>query len=172
MTTLGKYIGGGMSFGAFGGKRSLMELYDPRRADALPHAGTFNNNVLTMHAGVAGLEEVFTAEAADRLFNLGEALRARLNAAAAGRGAALRWSGLGSLMSPHFARGPVRRPADSAAADPRLRELLFLDMLERGFYLARRGMVALSLEVGAAELDGFTAAFEDWLDARARVLAG
>ena len=170
MTTLGKYIGGGMSFGAFGGKRSLMELYDPRRADALPHAGTFNNNVLTMHAGVAGLEEVFTAEAADRLFNRGEALRARLNAA--GRGVAVQWSGLGSLMTPHFVRGPVRRPADGAASDPRLRELLFLDMLERGFYLARRGMVALSLEVGAAELDGFAGAFEDWLDARARVLEG
>jgi glutamate-1-semialdehyde 2,1-aminomutase len=66
----------------------------------------------------------------------------------------------------------VGRPADAARGDPGLRELLFLDMLERGFYLARRGMVALSLEVGAAELDGFTAAFEDWLDARARVLAG
>ena len=171
MTTLGKYIGGGMSFGAFGGKRALMERYDPRRADALPHAGTFNNNVLTMHAGVAGLEEVFTAEAADRLFNRGEALRARLNAAASKRNAAVQWTGLGSLMAPHFVRGSVRRPADSAAADPRLRELLFLDMLERGFYLARRGMVALSLEVGAAELDGFAAAFEDWLDARARALA-
>ena len=29
MTTLGKYIGGGMSFGAFGGKREIMELFDP-----------------------------------------------------------------------------------------------------------------------------------------------
>ena len=172
MTTLGKYIGGGMSFGAFGGKRALMELYDPRREDALPHAGTFNNNVLTMHAGVAGLERVFTAEAADRLLHRGEALRARLNAAAAERGAAVQWTGLGSLMAPHFVRGPVRRPADGAAAGTRLRELLFLDMLERGFYLARRGMVALSLEVGAAELDGFAAAFEDWLDARARILEG
>ena len=171
MTTLGKYIGGGMSFGAFGGKRALMELYDPRRPDALPHAGTFNNNVLTMHAGVAGLSEVFTAEVADRLFNLGEALRARLNAAA-GHGVALQWSGLGSLMAPHFVRGPVCRPADSAGSDPRLRELLFLDMLERGFFLARRGMIALSLEVGAAELDGFAAAFEDWLEARAPVMAG
>lgn len=170
MTTLGKYIGGGMSFGAFGGKRALMELYDPRRPDALPHAGTFNNNVLTMHAGAAGLSEVFTAEAADRLFNRGEALRARLNAAAAERGAPVQWTGLGSLLSPHFVTGPVRRPADSAAADPRLRELLFLDMLERGFYLARRGMVALSLEVGAAEIDGFATAFSDWLEARGRLL--
>ncbi len=33
MTTLGKYIGGGMSFGAFGGKREIMELFDPTKAD-------------------------------------------------------------------------------------------------------------------------------------------
>lgn len=39
MTTLGKYIGGGMSFGAFGGKRSIMELFDPRKPKALQHAG-------------------------------------------------------------------------------------------------------------------------------------
>ena len=75
-----------MSFGAFGGRRELMELYDPRRPDALPHAGTFNNNVLTMHAGVAGLERVFTPEVADALFARGEALRASLNAVAAQAG--------------------------------------------------------------------------------------
>ena len=30
---------------------------------------------------------------------------------------------------------------------------------------------AISLEAGAAELDGFAAAFADWLDARGRLLA-
>ena len=55
MTTLGKYIGGGMSFGAFGGRREIMELFDPTKPDHLPHAGTFNNNALTMAAGVGGL---------------------------------------------------------------------------------------------------------------------
>lgn len=47
LKTLGKYIGGGMSFGAFGGKRAIMEQFDPSRPNALPHAGTFNNNTLT-----------------------------------------------------------------------------------------------------------------------------
>src|SRR6516225_1882802 len=50
LTTLGKYVGGGMSFGAFGGRAEIMERFDPRRADAFQHAGTFNNNVLTMNA--------------------------------------------------------------------------------------------------------------------------
>src|SRR5262249_37618858 len=53
MTTLGKYIGGGMSFGAFGGKQAIMSMFDPRQPNFLPHAGTFNNNVLTMSAGIA-----------------------------------------------------------------------------------------------------------------------
>ena len=66
LTTLGKYIGGGMSFGAFGGRAEIMDLFDPRRPDALPHAGTFNNNVLTMSAGLTGLTEVYTPEAARR----------------------------------------------------------------------------------------------------------
>ena len=66
LTTFGKYIGGGMSFGAFGGRADIMDLFDPRRPDALPHAGTFNNNVLTMSAGLAGLTEVYTPDAAAR----------------------------------------------------------------------------------------------------------
>ena len=53
LTTLGKYLGGGMSFGAFGGRHDVMAQFDPRVAGALAHAGTFNNNVVTMSAGIA-----------------------------------------------------------------------------------------------------------------------
>ncbi len=77
MTTLGKYIGGGMSFGAFGGRRDIMELFDPTKPNSLPHAGTFNNNVLTMAAGVAGYGEVYTPAAADVLNARGEKMRER-----------------------------------------------------------------------------------------------
>ena len=55
-----------MSFGAFGGRRELMERFDPRRPDAVAHAGTFNNNVLTMTAGLTAITEVFTDEVATR----------------------------------------------------------------------------------------------------------
>jgi glutamate-1-semialdehyde 2,1-aminomutase len=161
MTTLGKYIGGGMSFGAFGGKAAIMERYDPRRPDALPHAGTFNNNVLTMAAGYAGLSQIFTPDAAEALFARGEALRARLNALA-GK-STMQWTGLGSMLTVHFSKTPIRGPADVAGGDQALRELFFFDMLERGFYMARRGMMALSLEIGDAELEAFCAAVEDFL---------
>src|SRR6516162_1937660 len=67
LTTLGKYVGGGMSFGAFGGRADVMEHFDPRRPDAYQHAGTFNNNVLTMNAGLVGLTEIYTPERARAL---------------------------------------------------------------------------------------------------------
>src|SRR5690606_5029739 len=79
MTTLGKYLGGGLSFGAFGGRRDIMVRYDPARDDAIAHAGTFNNNVLSMAAGLAGITKVLTPETLAALNARGERLRGRLN---------------------------------------------------------------------------------------------
>ncbi len=75
LTTLGKNIGGGMSAGVFGGLGAIMGRFDPRRADALPHAGTFNNNALTMAAGAVGLRDIFTPDAAKALNTRGDRLR-------------------------------------------------------------------------------------------------
>jgi glutamate-1-semialdehyde 2,1-aminomutase len=170
LTTIGKYIGGGMSFGAFGGRRDVMERFDPSRPDAVAHPGTFNNNVLTMSAGLAGLTEVYTPEAAVALNARGDALRERLNGLAAGLPA--HFSGIGSMLAVHFLAEPPRTAADADRADPRLRELFFLDLLERGIHVARRGMVALSLAVGDTECDQFAAAVEAFLADRREFLAG
>ena len=86
-----------MSFGAFGGRENVMALFDPRHPAALPHAGTFNNNVLTMAAGIAGLSQVFTPEAADALRCRGDALRERLNALCRQAGAGMQFTGMGRL---------------------------------------------------------------------------
>ena len=169
LTTLGKYIGGGMSFGAFGGRREVMALFDPRQPGALPHAGTFNNNVLTMAAGIAGLTRLFTPEAADALRARGDAFRDRLNALCRDYGARMQFTGLGSIMNAHFTDSPIRRPAD-AAGDARLRDLFFFDMAEAGIYLARRGLIALMLPVGAAELALAEDAVRGFLERRSVLL--
>lgn len=166
LTTLGKWIGGGMSFGAFGGRAELMELFDPRRADAIAHAGTFQNNVVTMAAGIVALRDVYTAEAALELTARGEGLRDRLNDIAAEIGVRVSASGVGSLINLHPVPGPIRSIADLSGADERLRELLFLDLLEAGYYIAPRGFIALSLAIGDAEIDGFTEAYGAILDDR------
>ena len=171
LTTLGKYIGGGMSFGAFGGRAEIIDLFDPRRPDALPHAGTFNNNVLTMHAGLAGLTEVYTPAAADALNARGEALRRRLNALCAAADVAMQFTGIGSMLAVHMTRGPIRSPADAARGDAKLKELFFFDMLAHGIWLARRGMMALSLPIGRAECNQMANALTEFLESRATLLA-
>jgi glutamate-1-semialdehyde 2,1-aminomutase len=163
MTTLGKYLGGGLTFGAFGGAEAIMQQFDPRRSDALPHAGTFNNNVLSMAAGVAGLAHVFTPDAADGLRDRGNALRERLNGIIAARDACAQVMGYGSLMAVHFQRSPIRNPQDTAHTRGEARVLFHLDMLERGFYLAGRGYMSLSLALGDGDLDGFCEAFDGFL---------
>jgi len=161
LTTLGKYVGGGLSFGAYGGRADLMGRFDPSRPDALAHAGTFNNAVLTMAAGVAGLTQVYTAQECARLNALGDRVRDRLNAFAASQDLDFCATGHGSMIGLHFTRGPVRRTADLPDALG-LRTLLHLHMLERGYSYARRGFVALSLPLHEGEVDGFAAAIEEF----------
>ncbi|HUB11407.1 MAG TPA: aminotransferase class III-fold pyridoxal phosphate-dependent enzyme [Acetobacteraceae bacterium] len=170
LTTFGKYIGGGMSFGAFGGRADILDLFDPRRPDALPHAGTFNNNVLTMSAGLTGLTQVYTPEAAVALNACGDALRERLNALCRAADAPLQFTGIGSMIAVHALRGPVRSPADATQGDAKLKELFFFDMLTHGIWLARRGMFALSLPIGDAECDTLAGAVEEFLGARRSLL--
>ncbi len=160
LTTAGKYLGGGMSFGVFGGRREVMERFDPRRPDALAHAGTFNNNVISMAAGHAGLSQVLTAEVVQALNARGDALRARFNAVFAQQGVDMGFTGIGSLMTLHATAGPVRSPADLQGTDGRAKDLLFFGLLEEGVFMARRGLIALSLPVGDAECDALVAALD------------
>jgi glutamate-1-semialdehyde 2,1-aminomutase len=164
LTTFGKYVGGGLAFGAFGGRADLLSRFDPSRPDSLPHAGTFNNAVLTMAAGAAGLTQVYTAAEVARLNALGDRLRDRLNAFAGERGLEFVATGYGSMVGMHFTGGPIRRVADIPQV-PEQRALLHLHMLERGYSYARRGFIALSLPLGETEVDGFAAAVEDFLAA-------
>ncbi len=172
MTVLGKYLGGGASFGAFGGRAEIMERFDPRSAEAFPHAGTFNNNVLSMAAGTAGLETVFTPEAASELNARGEDLKARLNEIARASGTPMQVTGLGSLMTVHFASGEIRSVDDLAAADQDAKALFHLEMLARGQYLARRGLMSLSLALSEDDLDTFADAVADVLAVHGPLMGG
>jgi glutamate-1-semialdehyde 2,1-aminomutase len=162
LTTLAKFVGGGLSFGAVGGRGDLMSRFDPSRPDAFQHGGTFNNEVLTMAAGAAGLTQVLADTEIERLNGLGDRLRERLNALAGERELEFCATGLGSLVGLHFTRGPVRSERDVPDAQA-LRALLHLHMLERGFSYGRRGFIALSLPLGEVEIDDFTDAVEAFL---------
>lgn len=65
--------------------------------------------------------QVCTPEAINALNARGEALRARLNGLSQRCCAILQWTGMGSMMMPHFVADPIHSPADTATEDGRLR---------------------------------------------------
>lgn len=170
LVTLGKYVGGGMTFGAFGGRTDLMDRFDPRNPQAWPHAGTFNNNVLTIAAGLAGLTQVYTADAVEALNSKGDMLRAELRARIEQRALPVQITGLGSMTAIHFSHHPVIAPADLPTVPEALKALFHLDMIDQGCYLARRGMVNLSLPLTSEDIQTFVDAFDEVLATRATVI--
>ena len=157
LTTLGKYLGGGFSAGAFGGSAEWMDHFDQSRPGALSHTGTFNNNIFSMTAGGAGLQRVFTPERADILFDRGERLRYELNAITSAFGVPMQFTGCGSIMNVHFTRTPITCPED-IHTDTALLKLFHLDLLERRIYAARRGLITTSLAMTEGDLHQLTSA--------------
>jgi glutamate-1-semialdehyde 2,1-aminomutase len=78
LMTIGKWVGGGMSFGAFGGRDDIMNIFDPRLGK-VEHAGTFNNNVMSMSAGIAGCT-LLDEQRIDDLNSRGERMRRAIEA--------------------------------------------------------------------------------------------
>jgi glutamate-1-semialdehyde 2,1-aminomutase len=161
-----------MSFGAFGGRADLMDRFDPRRPDAFQHAGTFNNNVLTMNAGLAGLTEIYTPERARALNAAGDHLRERLNTVARRHGLAMQFTGLGSMIAVHMTDGPIRAQQDAERGNAPLRDLFYFDLVARGIWFAKRGMFALSIALDDADHDKLVNAVEDFAQSRAPLFAG
>lgn len=124
LITLGKVIGGGFPIGAVGGRAELMDLFDPRRSDAVTHPGTFSANPVSLRAGIAALELLTDAEI-DRINSLGDRLRREL--------AAQGWhvTGQGSLCRVH-----VDDPA-----------VLWWQLYERGLMIAANGLACLSTAI-------------------------
>jgi glutamate-1-semialdehyde 2,1-aminomutase len=162
MTTLGKYLGGGLSFGAFGGRADLMATFDPARG-GLSHAGTFNNNAFTMAVGTYVATELVGADALAAVNERGDRLRAGLQARFEAGPLPFCVTGWGSLLCVH----PVASPAALDDADPAWRELFFHDLLDAGFYTAPRGMMALSTAVSDDDTGAFLDAVEHVLERRA-----
>lgn len=163
MTTLGKYLAGGFSFGAFGGSQVVMRAYDPDTGE-LAHGGTFNNNAFTMTAGSAVNDLVVAEGVLDAVNARGAALQEQLTAVFAASPLEFCVTGWGSLCTIHPVAEPVSCAADLRATDDRWRRLLFFDLLEAGFYIAQRGYIGLSVEITDDDVARFVAAVAAFCD--------
>jgi glutamate-1-semialdehyde 2,1-aminomutase len=168
MVTFGKYLGGGMPFGAFGGRKEVMAVYDPRNPASLAHSGTFQNNTMMLIAGHAGLSSVYTPELAVTFNKQGDLLRQRLNQVF--KGTVFTVTGVGSLMCIHATTtglGPeqIRCKDDWDAVEASsLKVLFWLEMLEAGFWFHRRGSIALNIELPTEALDAFINAAKGFIE--------
>lgn len=164
ITTLGKFLGGGITFGAFGGREEVMRVYDPREPKALGHSGTFNNNTLGMAAGHTGLAKVFTPEVCRDFNAMGDRLRQELQELS--QGTKMTVTGLGTIMGIHFLHDGKKELSSfrDRHEDSDLRRLFWFEMMEDGFWMTERGSVALILGTPQEDLDKFVSCVRVFLE--------
>ncbi|PCG98543.1 Tetrapyrrole biosynthesis, glutamate-1-semialdehyde aminotransferase [Penicillium occitanis (nom. inval.)] len=171
LKTFGKYLGGGLAFGAFGGRADVMAAFDPRLSGYISHSGTFNNNTLVTHAGHVGLTTVFTPEVARRFTEVGDSFREKLNEVT--KGTRIYFTGIGTVATAHFlAKGPRHiECADDVEEIPELKTLFWFEMLEAGFWVTLRGFIALILETPPSELERFVQAVQSFISRHQNLVA-
>jgi glutamate-1-semialdehyde 2,1-aminomutase len=141
ITVLGKFLGGGTAFGAFGGSRKIMQIFDPTRAGAVFHGGSFNGNLVGSAAGLATMREL----TAERIAAMDGAC-ARLRDTLARRAQELRLevvlSGIGSVVGIAFAADPRRHEDDPSALG--LASLFHLACANEGLMIGPGGIMTVS----------------------------
>lgn len=165
LTAMGKYIGGGLPIGAFGGREDVMDVFHPEEG-AVKHSGTFNGNPATMAGGVATLDAL-DAEAIDRINGYGAEIRDRTQRIGDASAVPVTVTGEGSLFHIHLAEGPITDFATSGGGlegeNDELSQAFYLAMRNASIFMAPRGMGNASTAMTQAEVDAFVDAFESAL---------
>jgi glutamate-1-semialdehyde 2,1-aminomutase len=151
LTAMGKIIGGGFAVGAFGGRREVMDVFDPNRQGSIGHSGTFNGHSQTMRAGIA---------------SLGQQLAKGFDDAFAEAGIVGQTTSVGSLVQVHWQLGAIANMSDvergfKAAGD--LPYLLHLELMNRGLYAAARGEYNTSTVMTQADVERAVMLFNEVL---------
>lgn len=131
MTTVGKFFGGGLAFGAYGGRREIMDTLDTRQKGALAHSGTWHNNRFTMFTGLAATK-LLSVEIIERTNQLGDKAREDLKRILGGLATV---NGFGSVIGVRF-----------GGLDPAtLLSAFYFFLLSRKVYVGHRGFICLNI---------------------------
>ena len=160
LTTLGKIISGGFPMAAFGGRADIMALLDPRQGPPpIAQSGTFNASVVCCAAGVAGYGAI-TPGVQAHIDGLGGRLRAEATALFQRLKVPAQIIGVGSLFNIHFTDEPIVDYRSVVRGDRKTVSLLALALMNRGIFIAPRGMGCTASVMTQAEIDAFLAALE------------
>ncbi len=167
LTSIAKFIGGGLPLGAFGGRQEIMAPFDPTHPDTIPHNGTFNGNNITMAAGIATMRE-YEAEEVARINQLGQRLKDGFNRAFQAEGVKVRAVGQGSIVRIHWSDGEIRTARDAVSAQSAaqaLPKLLHMELMNRDIFSAPRCQFAISTPMTEQEIDTAVAVMGQCLEA-------
>ncbi len=151
LTVLGKMIGGGLPMGVFGGRREIMEMYDPRLRQ-MYHSGANNANLLAVRAGLVTMQGLDTS-AIDSLNSLGALFRARCREVFADLKLNIQVIGAGSLSNIVFSSLPITEYRGIATSYEEFNILLNLSLLNKGVFDAPRGMFCISTAMTENEIN-------------------
>ena len=165
LTTLGKFIGGGLPVGAIAGKRDFMAVFDP--SDGGPdvwHGGTFNANPMTMVAGLASMELLDDA-AYPRMSALATSARSKIAALFDRHGLDWQLSGYGSMFRFHAHGRDISnyRTYYPKPEEGRTIVTLMTHLLNAGVLPTRIGVLSISSVMDETHVDALTQAVDDAL---------
>jgi glutamate-1-semialdehyde 2,1-aminomutase len=152
LTAFAKIIGGGFPVGAVGGRADVMEVFRPGGERSISHSGTFNGNPVTVAAGLKVLE-LLDDPAYAKLDSLGDQLAQGLRDAIERARVPAQVTHVGSILNVHFTSEPVRDFDSAQASDPTAAAAFHLGLLNRGIFVAPRGMFALSIVTEESDVE-------------------
>lgn len=162
LSAFGKIIGGGLAVGGFGGRKDIMDLFNPVNSGYLSQSGTFNGNRPTMAAGYTALS-LYDQSACDRLEKLAERLQSGLENAFRKNGIDGCVTRAGSLMNYHFSKIVPYDYPTSLSDNKNILKVVHLGLLKRGIFAAPRGTIALSTPMTEQVIDSAVGAFDETL---------
>ncbi len=152
LTMLGKLIGGGFPVGAIGGKRELLEVFDPKASAGVRvfHSGTYNGNPVTTAAGVVSVREL-SAERIAAMERLGARLADGLRDAGKRIGMPVAVRHVGSVVQLFLSE---KIPTSSMArSDGELIGRFHLAAVNHGLLPAPRGMMVVATTTTERDID-------------------
>jgi glutamate-1-semialdehyde 2,1-aminomutase len=159
LTCLGKVIGGGLSVGAFGGRREIMSRLAPE--GDVYQAGTLSGNPLAVAAGLATLAVLEGDGPYLELEARGGLLEGGILAAAKGAEVPVQVNRIGSMLTVYLTESPVTDYPSAMAADRDRFAVLHHELLRRRVFWPPSGYESafLSLRHELSDVEAVTESF-------------
>jgi glutamate-1-semialdehyde 2,1-aminomutase len=134
LTTLGKAIANGFPIAAVAGRREHMQRFNTTATGDVHFGGTYNGGTVGVEAALAVIEHLEREPVHERVFALGERMRAGLRAIGEEAGVPVLAAGFGSLFVLCFMEGPMRSYEDVLRNDAALFGRYRRELVARGVF--------------------------------------